>query len=78
MLAAYTVALLPLALMAAGAVLAIEMAYRLSTQPELGTRMRLFWTPLDAASPWPWIVAAIALAAGLLLLRLSFRRAAPA
>ena len=77
-LAAYTVALLPLALMAAGAVLAIEMAYRLSTQPELGTRMRLFWTPLDAASPWPWIVAAIALAAGLLLLRLSFRRVASA
>ena len=28
----------------AGAVLLIEMSYRLSTQPELGTRMRLLWT----------------------------------
>ena len=35
------VALVPAALMAAGAVLLIEMSYRLSTQPELGTRMRL-------------------------------------
>jgi branched-chain amino acid transport system permease protein len=68
-LAAYGVALVPLALMAAGAVLAIEMAYRLSTQPELGTRMRLLWTSLDAASPWPWIVAAVALGGGLLLFR---------
>jgi branched-chain amino acid transport system permease protein len=68
-LAAYGVALLPLALMAAGAVLAIEMAYRLSTQPELGTKMRLLWTSLDAASPWPWVVAAVALGGGLLLFR---------
>ena len=68
-LAAYGIALVPLALMAAGATLAIEMGYRLSTQPELGTRMRLLWTPLDAASPWPWIVAALALAGGLLLFR---------
>jgi len=68
-LAAYGIALVPLALMAAGAILAIEMGYRLSTQPELGTRMRLLWTPLDAASPWPWIVATVALAGGLLLFR---------
>jgi branched-chain amino acid transport system permease protein len=72
-LAAYAVALLPLALMAAGAVLAIEMSYRLSTQPELGTRMRLLWTSVDAASPWPWIVSAAAVAVGVGLSRASFR-----
>lgn len=72
-LAAYGVALATLALAAAGAVLLIEMSYRLSTQPELGTRMRLLWTPLDAAAPWPWIIGAAALACGLLLLRTSSR-----
>jgi branched-chain amino acid transport system permease protein len=72
-LAAYGIALAPLALAAAGAVLLIEMSYRLSTQPELGTRMRLLWTPLDAASPWPWIIAAAALACGLLLFRAASR-----
>ena len=59
-LAAYAIALVPLALMAAGAVLLIEMSYRLSTQPELGTQMR---DSVDAArcrSAWPWIVAAVA------------------
>ncbi|MFI4953043.1 MAG: branched-chain amino acid ABC transporter permease [Burkholderiales bacterium] len=71
-LAAYSVALLPLAVMAAGAVLAIEMSYRLATQPELGTRMHLLWTAVDAASPWPWIVAAVALAGGFLLFRASW------
>jgi len=77
-LAAYGVALVPLTLIAAGAILAIEMAYRLSTQPELGTRMRLLWTPLDAASPWPWIVAAVAFGGGLLLFRPTVARVASA
>jgi len=72
-LAAYAIALAPLALMGAGAVLLIEMSYRLSTQPELGTQMRLLWTPLDAASAWPWIIAMGALAAGVLLFRATWR-----
>ena len=72
-LGAYGVALAPLALTGAGAVLLIEMSYRLSTQPELGTRMRLLWTPIDAASPWPWIIATVALAGGLMLFRASWR-----
>ena len=72
-LAAYGTALAPLVLAGAGAVLLIEMSYRLSTQPELGTQLRLLWTPLDAASPWPWIIASLALAAGLLLFRASWR-----
>src|SRR6185436_12807076 len=72
-LAAYAAALAPLALIGAGAVLLIEMSYRLSTQPELGTQMRLLWTPLDAASAWPWIIATGALAAGVLLFRATWR-----
>jgi branched-chain amino acid transport system permease protein len=78
LLAAYAMALLPLAITAAGAVLAIEMSYRLATQPELGTRMRVLWTAIDAASPWPWTVAAVALAGGLMLFRASLRLVASA
>lgn len=68
-LAAYARAAVPLAIAAAGAVLGIEMSYRLATQPELGTRMRLLWLPVDAASPWPWIGAVAAVAGGFLLFR---------
>ncbi|MET0345000.1 MAG: branched-chain amino acid ABC transporter permease, partial [Casimicrobiaceae bacterium] len=68
-LGAYALALVPVAVMAAGSVLLVEMSYRLATQPELGTRMRLLWTPVDAASPWPWVVALAALGGGFLLFR---------
>lgn len=62
-LRAYAVAFVPAIFMAIGAVLLVEMSYRVSTQPELGTRMRIAWIAVDAATPWPWI-AAIALLAG--------------
>lgn len=62
-LRAYGIALAPAAFMATGAVLLIEMSYRVSTQPELGTRMRIAWITVDAGTPWPWM-AAIALLAG--------------
>jgi hypothetical protein len=55
--------------MAAGAVLLIEMSYRVSTQPELGTRMRVVWITVDAASPWPWIAAIALFAGGFLVFR---------
>jgi branched-chain amino acid transport system permease protein len=77
-LAAYAMALVPSLVVLAGAILLIEMSYRLSTQPELGTRMRLLWTPIDAASPWPWIVAAAAVIGGLLLFRQTWSRVAAA
>jgi branched-chain amino acid transport system permease protein len=63
-LGAYAVALVPATIMACGAVVLIEMSYRLATQPELGTKMRLLWTAVDAGSPWSWIVAALMLVAG--------------
>ena len=72
-LRAYALAEVPLAIIAAGTVLLVEMSYRLATQPELGSRMRLLWTNVDAASAWPWTIAVVALIGGFLLLRLTFR-----
>jgi branched-chain amino acid transport system permease protein len=72
-LRAYALALPAALLMLAGAVTLLEIAYRLSTQPEAGTRMRLFWIPMNAATAWPWLGAAAVALIGFFLLR----RAAP-
>jgi len=71
-LGAYALAVGALAPAIAGAVLGIEMSYRVATQPELGTRMRILWVPVDAASSSPWIGAVVALVAGALLFRLTW------
>jgi branched-chain amino acid transport system permease protein len=68
-LRAYATALVPAVFMGIGAVILIEMSYRVSTQPELGTRMRIVWIMVDAASPWPWIAAMALFAGGLLVFR---------
>ena len=68
-LVSYGVAALPALVMLAGVVLAVEMSYRISTQPELGTRMRLLYMPVDAATAWPWIGATVAIVVGFLLFR---------
>lgn len=68
-LRAYALALVPGAVMAAGAVLAIEMSYRVATQPELGTRMRMAWITVDAALAWPWIGAVVLFSGGFLAFR---------
>ena len=73
MLRAYALALVPLAIIGAGMVLLVEMSYRLATQPELGSRMRLLWTNVDAATAWPWIVAMVALVGGFVVFRLTWR-----
>lgn len=65
----YLVALAPAIVMVIGAVLLIEIPYRLSHKPELGTQMKLFWVDLDAATPWPWITGVILLVAGFYLFR---------
>ena len=69
LLRAYALALPAAMLMLLGAVTLVEIAYRLSTQPEAGTRMRLFWIPMNAATPWPWLAAAAVTLAGFFLLR---------
>jgi branched-chain amino acid transport system permease protein len=68
-LRAYALALPATLMMVAGAATLVEIAYRLSTQPEAGTRMKLFWIPMNAATPWPWLGAAAALVAGAVLVR---------
>ena len=69
LLGAYAISVVPAMIMAAGAIVLIEMSYRLATQPELGTKMRILWTAVDAGSPGPWIVAALMLAAGFIAFR---------
>jgi branched-chain amino acid transport system permease protein len=73
LLRAYAVALAPAVVMLAGAIMLLEINYRLSTQPEAGARITLLHVSLDAASPWPWLVAALLLGAGFL----AFRRTWP-
>ena len=68
-LRAYAFALPPAALMVVGTATLIEIAYRLSTQPESGTRMKLFWIPMNAATPWPWLGALAVALIGFFLLR---------
>ena len=68
-LRAYAFALPAAALMIIGAATLIEIAYRLSTQPESGTRMKLFWIPMNAATPWPWLGAIAVAVVGFFLLR---------
>ena len=70
---------LPFALAATlGAVTLIEIVYRRSTQPDAGALMKLFWIPMDTARPWPWIAAALVLAAGTAALRALWPRVAAA
>lgn len=66
LLPAYGTIALPLALMLLGGTALIEISYRLSTKPELGTKMAVFWIKFDAATPWPWLVAGAMLALGTL------------
>ncbi len=68
-LRAYATLLPALLSCALGMVLLVEMAYRRSTQPEAGTRMRLFGMAMETSTPWPWLAAALIAAAGILLLR---------
>ena len=70
----YLVAALPALALAVGTVTLIEIVYRRSTQPEQGALMKLFWIPMDTATPWPWLGAVALASAGYLLLRLAWPR----
>jgi hypothetical protein len=58
-LKAYALAAMPALVMLVGAIALLEINYRLSTEPESGTRMKLFWVGIDTATPWPWAVAGL-------------------
>ncbi len=71
---AYGIALPPALGMMLGAIVLLEMAYRRSTQPEAGVRMKLFWIALDTSTPWPWIGASLVAIVGYLALRRAWPR----
>ena len=68
-LRAYALVLPPAIVMALGAVTLIEISYRLSTTPGADGRMRLFWIPMNATTPWPWLAAATLIVVGFVVLR---------
>jgi branched-chain amino acid transport system permease protein len=68
-LRSYGVALLPALAMLIGAVALLEINYRLSTQPEAGSRMKLFGIAIDTATPVPWLVATLLLVGGFFVFR---------
>ena len=76
LLGAYAIALLPALAIAAAAILVIEMSYRLSTQPELGTVLQFFGAHVDAATPWPWASAGALFVAGTWIFRRTLPRVA--
>jgi len=78
MLAAYLFALVPALVASAGAVLLIEMCFRVSTEAERGTQMRFLGVPLDLSTPWPWIGAAALLVGGFAAFRPTRGRVAAA
>jgi branched-chain amino acid transport system permease protein len=73
-LGSYLVALVPALVMGAGAVLLIEMCFRISTEAERGMRMSFLGAALDLSTPWPWIAAVVLLVIGLLAFRATSRR----
>jgi branched-chain amino acid transport system permease protein len=74
--APYALAFVPAALLAAGVMTVIEIGYRLSIRPELGTAMRLFGVGFDAKSTATWVACFLLVAAGLGGLRLVAPRVA--
>jgi branched-chain amino acid transport system permease protein len=77
-LRAYGVAALAALVMLLGAIVLLEINYRLSTQPESGSRMKLFWVGIDTATPWPWAVAALLAVGGFYVFRRTWRHVAAA
>lgn len=74
----YFLAAVPALGMLAGAVALLEINYRLSTQPESGSRMKLFWIGIDTATPWPWVIAALLAVGGFYAFRKTWRVVATA
>jgi branched-chain amino acid transport system permease protein len=78
LLKAYAIAAIPALVMLLGAIVLLEINYRLSTQPESGSRMKLFWVGFDTAAPWPWIVAGLMAVGGFYAFRKTLPRVSTA
>lgn len=74
----YGMMVVPVALVAAGAILVIEMATQIGVHGAQGTTMKLLGIGFDARSVPPWLVAGAMLGVGGLLARLVGRRIAAA
>jgi branched-chain amino acid transport system permease protein len=77
-LLAYVVAAAPGGVTMGGLVALIEMSYRVSTQPELGTKMRIAGIAVDAASSASWVGAVFVATAGFVAFRATWRVVAAA
>ena len=66
---AYALALVPAALLGLGAIAIIEMSYRLSIRPELGSTMRAFGLAFDVKEAPAWILSLALVVAGVAGLR---------
>jgi branched-chain amino acid transport system permease protein len=71
-IAAYLVALVPALMTLAGVSLVIEMSFRLLVKASDGSAMAFLSIPVDAARPWPWVVAGVLVVGGGFLLGRSF------
>jgi branched-chain amino acid transport system permease protein len=78
LLAAYALMLVPIAAVALGAILVIEMMTHLGVKAAEGTVMKMGGISFDAKSPVPWLVALALLGGGGALARLGWRRVAGA
>jgi branched-chain amino acid transport system permease protein len=69
----YILALPPAMILVIGLSWLIEMTFRLTVRASEGSRMSFLYVSLDAASMWPWVVAAVLVIGGLV----GFRRTWP-
>jgi branched-chain amino acid transport system permease protein len=74
----YLVAALPTLLLALGVILAIETAARYTASEGEGSLINLLGLSFDATKPVTWVVAAVLVAGGFLVARLTWRRVAQA
>ncbi len=69
---AYLVALVPALFLLTGLILVIEMTYHLSVKASEGTMITIFHVALDTVGTTPWVVAAVCVAGGFFLFRLTW------
>jgi branched-chain amino acid transport system permease protein len=68
-LRAYAVVALPIVAAALGAITLVEIAYRRSTEPEVGAVLKLFGIRMDTSTVVPWLIALALVSVGAWLAR---------
>jgi branched-chain amino acid transport system permease protein len=68
----YLIALIPALALIAGLILVIEMAYHVSVKASEGPTISLLHVALNTTSATPWVVAAVLVAGGFFLFRLTW------